>query len=125
MDEKKIKLLLREFATNRDWKKFHTPKNLVCALSVEASELVEIFQWDNYTKSEIQQNKHLNMKISDEVADIMLYLIRFTDIVGIDIERVCLQKIKKNEKKYPIHLSKGKSTKYNEIQFQQIKYFKI
>ena len=115
MDEKKIKLLLREFATNRDWKKFHTPKNLVCALSVEASELVEIFQWDNYTKSEIQQNKLLNMKISDEVADIMLYLIRFTDIVGIDIERVCLQKIKKNEKKYPIHLSKGKSTKYNEI----------
>ena len=115
MDEKKIQLLLRKFATDRDWKKFHIPKNLVCALSVEASELVEIFQWDNYKKSEIHKNKHLQKKISDEVADIMLYLLRFTDIVGIDIEKACLRKIKINEKKYPIYLSKGKSTKYNEI----------
>ena len=111
MNEKKIKNLLRKFARDRDWDQFHNLKNLACALSVEASELLEIFQWHkNNDIDKVTQNK-----ICDEVADIMLYLIRFADKANINIENECLKKIKKNEKKYPINLSKGISKKYNEL----------
>ncbi|MAI84524.1 MAG: nucleotide pyrophosphohydrolase [Rickettsiales bacterium] len=112
MNEKKIKLLLRKFSKNRDWDKFHNLKNLACALSVEASELLEIFQWENNKK--ITDEKTFE-RISDEVADILLYLIRFADIANINLEVACLNKIKKNEKKYPVKLCKGVSKKYNEL----------
>tara|TARA_B100000989_G_scaffold293538_1_gene271092 strand:- start:1120 stop:1458 length:339 start_codon:yes stop_codon:yes gene_type:complete len=112
MDEKKIKLLLREFAKKRDWEKFHNLKNLACALSVEASELLEIFQWADQN---IINDKKTYNRVSEEVADILLYLIRFADIANIDLESACLQKIKKNEKKYPEQLCKGISKKYNEL----------
>ena len=113
MDDKKIKNLLRDFSEVRDWAQFHSLKNLACALSVEASELLEIFQWSDdggEIKDEVTYNK-----VADEVADIMLYLIRFSDIAKINIEEACLNKIKKNKKKYPIKLSKGISKKYNEL----------
>ena len=113
MDDKKIKNLLREFSEVRDWDQFHSLKNLACALSVEASELLEIFQWSDdggEIKDEVTDNK-----VEDEVEDIMLYLIRFSDIAKINIEEACLNKIKKNKKKYPIKLSKGISKKYNEL----------
>ena len=75
---------------------------------------VAIFQWKNDAeiKSDLKK-KTIKDQISDEVADIMLYLLRFSDLAKIDIEKSCLKKIKKNEKKYPISLSKGKATKYN------------
>ena len=113
MDDKKIKNLLRELSEVRDWDQFHSLKNLACALSVEASELLEIFQWSDdggEIKDEVTHNK-----VADEVADIMLYLIRLSDIAKINIEEACLNKIKKNKKKYPIKLSKGISKKYNEL----------
>ena len=113
MNEKKIKLILRDFAKKRNWDQFHTLKNLASALSVEASELLEIFQWSD-NSLEIDKNKTLKKKVSDEVADIMLYLIRFSDKANIDIEMACLNKIKKNEKKYPVSKFKGLSKKYNE-----------
>ena len=116
MDEIKIKLILRKFAKKRNWDQFHTLRNLATALSVEASELLEIFQWFNEDKTK-KIDKNLKNKISEEVADIMLYLIRFSDIAKINIEEVCLKKIKKNKKKYPIKLSKGVSKKYNELQY--------
>ena len=62
------------------------------------------------------KKKNLTEKISEEVADIMLYLIRFSDLAELNLEKACLNKIEKNEKKYPIHLSKGKSTKYDKLQ---------
>ena len=72
------------------------------------------FQWKNDAEIESDlKKKTIKEKISDEVADIMLYLLRFSDLAKIDIEKCCLKKIKKNEKKYPVSLSKGKSTKYN------------
>ena len=114
MDDYKIKLLLREFAKERDWNQFHSLKNLVCALSVEASELLEIFQWTDLTDEKIN-DVALKEKISDEVADIMLYLIRFADKADINLEEACLKKIQKNSNKYPVHLAKGISKKYDEL----------
>lgn len=113
MDDKRIKNLLREFSEARDWGQFHNLKNLACALSVEASELLEIFQWSD-DGGEIK-DKVTHNKVADEVADIMLYLIRFSDIAKINIEEACLEKIKKNKKKYPVKLSKGISKKYTEL----------
>ena len=114
MDQKKIQKLLREFAIKRDWEQFHNLKNLAISISLESSELLEIFQWDKDEDIDLKlkKKKELKKKISDEVADIMLYLLRFSDIAKIDIEKSCLNKIKKNKKKYPIKLSKGNSKKY-------------
>ena len=114
MNEKRLQKILREFARKRDWEQFHNLKNLAISINIETSELLEIFQWKNDTeiKSDLKK-KTIKDQISDEVADIMLYLLRFSDLAKIDIEKSCLKKIKKNGKKYPIPLSKGKATKYN------------
>ncbi len=113
MDLDKIKNIIREFAKHRDWDKFHTPKNLSMALSVEASELVEIFQWLSQEESKnIDSNEIQNVK--DEVADILIYLIRIADKLNIDLEKAVLEKIDKNNEKYPIDLSKGNAVKYNK-----------
>lgn len=115
MDYKKIKLILRKFSKDRDWDKFHSLKNLACSINIESCELLEIFQWEDISKLDIKK-KNLTEKISEEVADIMLYLIRFSDLAELNLEKACLNKIEKNEKKYPIHLSKGNSTKYDKLQ---------
>ena len=113
MNQKKIQKLLREFARKRDWEQFHNLQNLAISISLESSELLEIFQWDKAEDIDLKlKKKRIKEKISDEVADIMLYLLRFSDIAKIDIENSCLNKIKKNKKKYPIKLSKGNSKKY-------------
>ena len=113
MNEKRLQKILREFAHKRNWDQFHNLKNLAISINIESSELLEIFQWikDEEIKLDIKK-KQIKEKISDEIADIMLYLLRFSDLAKIDIEKCCLEKIKKNEKKYPVSLSKGKSTKY-------------
>tara|TARA_B100000989_G_scaffold269414_1_gene224799 strand:- start:4847 stop:5191 length:345 start_codon:yes stop_codon:yes gene_type:complete len=114
MDSEKIKSRLRKFSTDRDWNQFHTLKNVACSISIEASELLEIFQWREINNNDLK-DPNLKEKISDEVADIMLYLIRFSDMAKINLEEACLNKIEKNQKKYPISLSKGNAKKYTEI----------
>ncbi|MBH43206.1 MAG: nucleotide pyrophosphohydrolase [Rickettsiales bacterium] len=114
MDIKKLKSSLRRFAKDRDWNQFHTLKNIACSISIESSELLELFQWREIKGIDLK-DPNLKVKISDEVADIFLYLIRFSDIAEINLEEVCLNKIKKNQKKYPISLSKGNSKKYTEL----------
>ena len=112
--EKKLQKILSQFAHKRDWEQFHNLKNLAISINIESSELLEIFQWKKEDEIKLDLKKKLiKEKISDEVADIMLYLLRFSDLAKIDIEKCCLEKIRKNEKKYPVSLSKGKSTKYN------------
>ena len=114
MDELKIQRILRKFCAERDWEKFHTLKNIASALSVEASELLEIFQWME-EEPDLDKDIKVKEKISEEVADIMFYLLRFSDLAQINLENACRKKIEKNKKKYPIRLAKGKSTKYNEF----------
>ena len=113
MDLEKIKKIIREFASERNWDKYHTPKNLSMALSVEASELVEIFQWLTQEESKNIDPKDIQ-SVKDEVADILIYLIRIADKLDIDLEEAILEKIKKNSEKYPVELSKDNAVKYNK-----------
>jgi dCTP diphosphatase len=113
MDIKQIQEQLSEFASDRDWEQFHTPKNLTMALSVEASELVEIFQWLTP-----EQSSNLNDKqkkaVEEEIADVTIYLLRLCDVLDINLSDVVENKIKVNGEKYPIDLSKGNAKKYNQ-----------
>ena len=113
MDLDKIKQIVREFSSERNWDKYHTPKNLSMALSVEASELVEIFQWLTQDESKNIDSKEIQ-SVKDEIADILIYLIRIADKLDIDLEEVVLEKIKKNAEKYPVELSKDNAVKYNK-----------
>ena len=113
MDITKIQNQLRDFASERDWEQFHTPKNLAMALSVEASELVEIFQWLTPDESKSPDQTQHN-SICSEVADIAMYLIRFCNVLDIDLEESIKKKIVQNKDKYPISLSKGNAKKYNQ-----------
>ena len=114
MDIDKIKSDLRKFAQERDWEQFHSPKNLAMALSGEVGELSEIFQWlteDQSNKENISDEDLA--KVREEVADILLYIIRLSDKLDIDLEQAVLDKLKINKDKYPVELSKGNATKYN------------
>ena len=115
LNTEKIAEELQRFATARDWDQFHTPKNLATSISVESAELLELFQWTRGQKdwSEIE-DEELREKIENEVADILLYLIRFSDMAKIDLEKAAMKKIAINEKKYPIEQAKGSDKKYNE-----------
>ena len=105
---------VRKFSQDRDWDQFHSPKNLSMALSVEAAELMEIFQWSSQKESKNPSEKQLD-SIKEEVADIAIYLIRIADILDIDLPSTIAEKIKSNDAKYPIDKSKGSSKKYTDL----------
>lgn len=106
-----LKLKLRQFADERDWDQFHSPKNLAMALSVEVAELLEHFQWLTERQSSTLDQETLE-KVGEEIADIQLYLVRLADKLGIDILAQSEKKIRKNERKYPAELVRGSSKKY-------------
>lgn len=106
---------LERFARDRDWEKFHTIKNLCISLSIEASELNELIQWDDLTVNEIKSNKEIIEKFEDELADIYNYLLMISHKLGIDLDQASIKKISINEKKYPISKSKGNSKKYTML----------
>jgi len=104
---------LREFAAQRDWDQFHTPKNLATALSVEAAELLEHFQWltaEQSTRLPPDQQE----KVRDEMADVLLYLIRLADKLDVDLLDAASKKIAKNAIKYPAGLVRGSMKKYSD-----------
>ena len=104
-----LKDLMEAFVKERDWQYFHKSKNLSMALSVEASELVELFQWlDTDQAEELMQKERFRSKAIDEIADIVLYAIAFANRNNIDISDAIEHKIEKNKKKYPINKYKGK-----------------
>jgi len=110
-----LKEKLRKFAKERDWDQFHSPKNLSMALSVEAAEIVEHFQW----LSEEQSNNLPQEKLTDvesELADTFIYLIRLADKLDIDLLSAAYNKIKLNEQKYPVDKVKGSAKKYTEYE---------
>lgn len=116
MEESEVQQLmleLRKFAQDRDWEQFHSPKNLSMALSVEASELLEHFQWmDNQASYALGEAKH--QLVSFEMADIFIYMLRICDQLNIDLIDVTKQKIEINNKRYPVEKVKGSSKKYSE-----------
>ena len=101
MNIKNIQKQLSDFADERDWDQFHNPKNLAMALSVEASELVEIFQWLTPEQAKVIMMSGESEHVKEEMADIMIYLIRMADKLDIDLEKVVADKIVKNGKKHP------------------------
>ena len=115
MDIKLLSQRLRDFAAVRDWDKFHTPKNLAISISTEASELLELFQWSRGTFdwSDLD-DAAFKGRVEEEVADVLLYLLRFADCAGIDLEQAALKKLSMNAAKYPVEQFKGSDRKYNE-----------
>ena len=111
MDLTALQNQLREFARERDWEQFHSPKNLAAALSVEASELLEIFQWMTEEESNSLDDKAAQ-SVADEIADVQIYLARIADRLGIDIESAVTAKLKVNREKYPADKVKGRADKY-------------
>ncbi len=114
MNLEEIRRRLADFARERDWDQFHSPKNLTMGLAAEAAELLEIFQWltEEQSKDIIKNEKEMAL-VREEVADVFIYLVRLADKLGIDIEEEVKKKMAVNEKKYPVELSKGNATKYN------------
>jgi NTP pyrophosphatase (non-canonical NTP hydrolase) len=104
---------LREFAKERDWDQYHTPKNLSMALIAEAAELIEHFQWVDGEKSHILEDK-TRISVEEELADILIYLVRISDKLGIDLYKAVGRKININEKKYPADKVRGSAKKYTE-----------
>jgi len=110
-----LKQKLAEFIAERNWNQFHSPKNLAMALSVEASEIVEIFQWltqeESYSLNSVKQ-EHLR----EEIGDVFLYLLNLAEKFQIDIVQAAKDKMVKNARKYPVEKSKNNMKKYNELE---------
>lgn len=103
---------LRHFADARDWGQFHTPKNLAMALSVEAAELLECFQWLTPEQS-ARPGAAERRAIEEEMADVLLYLLRLSDVLGVDLPRAAQRKMAVNARKYPVALARGNARKYS------------
>lgn len=111
---KKLQADLASFAAERDWDQFHTPKNLVMALSGEAGELLEIFQWLTPEQSErAALSDKVAKAVEEEMADVLLYLLRLASRLEIDVAAAAQEKIKRNAEKYPVSKSKGNAIKYS------------
>jgi len=105
---------IREFAEARDWERYHTPKNLVMALSVEASELLEPFQWLTAEQS-LDLSPEQHEAVRQEIADVLIYLTRLADLLGIDLLDAAADKLALNARKYPVEKAHGNALKYSEF----------
>lgn len=103
-----------DFCNERNWTKFHNPKDLAIGISTEANELLELFRFKN-TEESIDFINNNKDKIEEEIADILLFTLRFAELNKIDLSDVVYKKMAKNELKYPINKAKGSNKKYNEF----------
>ena len=102
-----VKQRIDKFVTDRDWRKFHTPSNLAKSISIEASELLECFQWSD-TDYDLEH-------VKEELVDVLNYCIKMSQVLNLDIVDILNAKMDKTEKKYPLEKSKGVSTKYDKL----------
>lgn len=113
MNYENLRKAILDFRDARDWKQFHNPKDLATAISIEAWELQELFLWKSQEDSyEIWKNSN---EVKEEIADIFNYLILMAETCDIDLEQVVLDKIEKNNQKYSVEKSKGRSDKYTKL----------
>ena len=105
---------IRKFRDDRDWRQFHNPKDLAVSIAIEAAELLELFQWKNAEESArfAAENRE---RVSEELADVAIYLVELADIIGIDLAAAIDAKLEKNARKYPVDKSRGVSTKYSDL----------
>jgi NTP pyrophosphatase (non-canonical NTP hydrolase) len=109
-----LRLRIREFAQARAWQRYHTPKNLVMALSVEAAELLEPFQWLTAEQSQnLSTDQH--EAVRQEIADVLIYLTRLADLLDIDLLDAAADKLAINARKYPIDKAHGNALKYSDF----------
>jgi NTP pyrophosphatase (non-canonical NTP hydrolase) len=113
-DLERLRERLRAFAEARDWDQFHSPKNLAMALSAEAAELLEIFQWLTEERSRALSPDE-KAAASEEIADVLLYLVRLADKLGIDPVAAAYRKLEENALRYPEDKARGNSKKYTEL----------
>ena len=111
-DIKDITAELLRFRDARDWKQFHDSKNLASAISIEAAELNELFLWKNNTQDIESVNKE---RLSEELADVFSFAFLLAEKNGLDVKKIILDKIRKNNEKYPVEKAKGTAKKYNEL----------
>jgi dCTP diphosphatase len=105
---------LRAFAAEREWDQFHSPRNLAAALAVEAAELLEPFQWLTDEQSR-ELSTEARAAVEQEMADVLLYLVRLADKLGVDLEQAARAKIALNAEKYPVEKARGSSRKYDAL----------
>lgn len=110
MKQETIDMILK-FRDDRDWKQFHNPKDLAISISLEAAELLEVFQWSG---TDVDCNKKMD-KIKEELADVLTYCVLMADACNLDIDQIVQEKSKKNSEKYPVEKAKGNSTKYDKL----------
>ena len=110
MKQETIDQILK-FRDDRDWKQFHNPKDLAISISLEAAELLEVFQW---SAEDVTCSNKID-KIKEELADVANYCVLMADACGLDLDEIIQEKIKRNEEKYPIEKSKGNKEKYTEF----------
>lgn len=110
---KQLKERVSRFVKARDWEKFHSPKNLSMAIAIEAAELMEHFQW-HYKEEDLKRLKERKSDIENELADILAFILSFSNIYQIDLSKALLRKLKLNARKYPSKLVRGKANKYTE-----------
>ena len=103
----KTKQRIRKFSEEREWDQFHSPANLAKSISIEAGELLECFQWN--------ENDYDIDEVKEELADVIVYCQDMLDKLGLDVDEIVNTKMDKNEAKYPVEKSKGKSNKYNKL----------
>lgn len=114
MISQEVLAALLDFRTKRNWEQFHKPKELAAALTVEASELLELFQWKSYEEVARLLDSPKRERVSDEIADIAILLSYLCHDIGIDVNAAVMSKLKKNEDKYPVDKSYGNAKKYDE-----------
>lgn len=110
MTDETIKKVLK-FRDDRDWKQFHNPKDLAISISLEAAELLEVFQWSGTDTS----NAGKQEKIREELADVVSYCILMADACGLDLDEIVQKKMQVNNQKYPVEKAKGRSDKYDKL----------
>lgn len=110
---------LRDFVNERDWQQFHTPKNLAMALAGEAAEIMEIFQWLTPEESARLPEEKL-AEVREEIGDVLIYLVRLADQLGIDPMDAANQKMERNRQKYPADLVRGRADKYTAYKLDDV-----
>ncbi|MBJ6727181.1 nucleotide pyrophosphohydrolase [Geomesophilobacter sediminis] len=111
-----LKLKVKDFCEERDWDQFHGPKDLAIGVSTEAAELLEHFRFQSDEQALALLNEpHAREEIEDELADVLFFVLRFSQRFEVDLTKALLRKIEKSGRKYPIQKAKGKNTKYTKL----------
>lgn len=116
LDVAPLALALQRFADDRDWQQFHSPKNLAMALTGEVGELCELFQWMSEADSaRAAEHPELGQPLRDELADVFMYLVRLSHVLGVDLNEAVTRKLALNGQKYPVEKARSTSKKYDQL----------